>query len=120
MQKKQRHLSHGEVNLFEIDNIPTSAKKIDPLKRPELYNNKFFIIAPSESTFNHHLVELTPGVTIWEDTDGTIYIRNENATQVSCVDTKRHDTIELPPSIWKRKPSKEVDHLRQLKRNVAD
>ena len=114
----KRHISHGEVNLFEVDGIPKTAKLITPTK--EQLVGKGFKIANSETTGNHNLVELAPGVTIYEDFDGTIYIRNENVTQVSCVDTKRHDTIELPASTWKRKPSKEVDHLRQLKRSVAD
>lgn len=117
MQKK-KHISHGEVNLFEVDGIPKTAKLIKPSKSQLV--GKGFKIADSETTGNHHLVELAPGVEIYEDTDGTIYIRNTNPTQVSCVDVKRHDTVELPASTWKRKPSKEVDHLRQLKRNVAD
>ncbi len=118
MKKKRRHFGHGEVNLFEVDSIPKTAKKIKP-KASQLIGDGF-IIADSETTFNHHLVKLAPGVEIYEDTDGTIYIRNTNVTEVSCVDTKRHDAIELPPSIWKRKPAKEWDYTKEEKRNVVD
>lgn len=116
--KKKRHISHGEVNLFEVDRIPKTAKKIKPSQQQLVGNG--FIIANSETTGNHHLVKLAPGIEVYEDTDGTIYIRNTNITELSCVDTKRHDAVELPASTWKRKPAKEWDYTKEEKRNVAD
>lgn len=118
-KKKKRHIGHGECNFFEVGGIPSTAKKVKP-SQDQIYNGAFFKVANSETTGNHHLVKLTEDVELYEDTDGTLYLRNLNQNEISCVDSKRHDTIELPASTWKLKPSKEVDHLTQMKRNVAD
>ena len=118
MNKQKEWIAHGEVGLFEVPALPATVKKKD-LKETELYDGQYKVAA-SEVRGNHHLVKLGEGVGIYEDTDGTIYIVNERPTTVSCVDTRRHDEIELPPSVWVRKPAKETDHLRQIKRNVAD
>lgn len=119
---KKRHISHGEVNLFEVDALPETAKKINPT--PEQIFGLGFKIANSEQTGNHHLVKLKDAegntIELFEDKDGTLYIRNLQPTEISCVDTQRHDTVELPASTWKRKTSKEVDHLRNIKRDVFD
>jgi hypothetical protein len=114
----KRHISHGEVNLFEVNEIPSTAKRLK-LRQEDLVKGGFKL-ADSETTGNHHLVKLTKGVEIYEDVDGTIYIRNTQPTTVECVDVARHDTINLPASRWKRKISREVNHLTNLIREVAD
>lgn len=120
----KRHLSHGEVNLFEVDGIPSTAKRVDLTTNPAILNlldgAVGFKIADSETTGNHHLVKLNDQIALFEDTDGTLYIRNLTPTTVECVDTARHDTCELPPSTWKRDVSREFDHLEGLLRRVAD
>lgn len=114
---KKRHMSHGEFNLFEVNDIPKDAKRVFPSKAQIAKNG--FIVAPSETTGNHHCLEIKETVELYEK-DGVLYMRNTEPTNLFCVDESRHDTIEVPPSIWKGKPSKEVDHLLKLKRNVAD
>ena len=115
--KKKRHYSHGEFNLFEIDGIPKGATRIYPTKEQIAKNG--FIIAPSEISGNHHCVEMTDTVEFYQK-DGVLYLKNTEPVNLFCVDESRHDTIEVPPSIWKGKPSKEVDHLLKLKRDVSD
>ena len=120
----KRHISHGEVNLFEVDEIPTTAKKLDFSTNPNILNllegEQGFKIADSETTGNHHLVKLNDQIALFEDTDGTLYIRNLTPTTIECIDVTRHDTCELPPSIWKRDVSREFDHLEGLLKRVAD
>lgn len=117
MQKKKRAISHGEFCLFEIDEIPEGATRITPTKEQLAKNG--FIVAPSETTGNHHCIAINNGVEFYEK-NGTLYMRNTQPTKLFCVDEKRHDTIEIPATTWKGKAAKEVDHLRQIKRNVAD
>lgn len=114
----KRHISHGEVNLFEVDSIPETAKKIIPTE-DQLVNGGFKI-ANSETTGNHHFVRINDQVEFFEDSDGTLYIRNLKPTTVECVDVSRHGTVKMPPTVWKRKISREVDHLTNSLRQVAD
>lgn len=114
---KKRHMSHGEFNLFEVDGIPDGAKRVYPTKGQ--ISKGGFIVAPSETTGNHHCIEMDETVEFYEK-DGVLYMKNTEPTSLFCVDEARHDTITVPPSIWKGKPSKEVDHLLKMKRNVAD
>jgi len=113
LNNMKNHISHGEVNLYEIDNLPKTVKRIK-------IDSDSFKIADSETTGNHHLVRLNDSVEIYEDKDGTVYLRNLKPTEVYCVDALRHDTIELPSSTWKITPAIEFDHLAQLERKVAD
>ncbi len=114
----KRHISHGEVNLLEVNEIPTTATKINPTADQIIKNG--FKIANSEATGNHHLVKINDQIEFFEDNDGTLFIRNLQPTTVECVDTKRHDSITLPSSIWKRKVSREIDHLTNIVREIGD
>lgn len=78
---------HGECLITEIESIPSGAA---PLKI-----RKTLKIANSETTGNHHLVENAEGCEFYE-LDGVRYMRNVQPTVVKCVDTKRHDSVELP------------------------
>ena len=113
----KRHIVHGEANLFEVDSIPDGAKKLIPSSAMIAGNG--LIIAESETSGNHHVIEMKAGVEFFEK-DGTLYMRNTQPTTVNCVHAGRHDTVDIPPSIWKRKIAKEFDYLTMEKRNVAD
>ena len=115
---KKRHISHGEVNMFEYNGELKGLSKYEP-KKDELINGQFKL-ADSETTGNHHLLKLADGVEMYEDDKGTLYIRNYNDTEISCVDTKRHDVVTLPKGTWVKKPSQEVNHLLNIKREVRD
>ena len=53
-QTKPKGILHGECIIFE-SSIPSDAT-------PEMLTGEFTIIAPSETTGNHHVVDLHPGV----------------------------------------------------------
>lgn len=99
--------------LFQSE-IPASAKKIPAS------NGTFHIIANSETTGNHHVVDAFEGVDFYQDTDGRVFMKNEKTTSVRCVMTERHSPIELEPSNWEFGIQKEYDHFAQNLVNVRD
>lgn len=115
--KKLRHITHGELNFFEVTGIPKGAKRIYPSK--EQIASGGFILAASETTGNHHCVEVADHVEFYEH-EGTIFVKNTAEAKLFCVDETRHDTVLMPKTVWKRKIKKEVDHVLKIKRNTAD
>lgn len=80
---------HGEC-MVSLSKIPANAKKMDTK------NQKFVIIAPSETTGNHHVVDICDGVEFFETDDGRKFMRNSVDTQIRCVIASRHTAIPLP------------------------
>jgi len=109
-----KHISHGEVNFFKTGNeIPLGAKRIDP-------KNGMYIVADSETTGNHHYIEDTGGVELFE-LNGILYMRNTTSVNIKCVVESRHDTIELEPSpCWEIERSLEYDYLTEEIRYTKD
>ena len=104
---------HGELCIFEfLGEIPKDAKRLEPSKVG-------YIVAKSETTFNHHCVEKKEGVEIYEK-EGVMYLKAEVPVDVFCVIKERHDTITLEPGIYKMKPAKEFDYYSLQKRDVQD
>lgn len=80
---------HGEVMIKEFDgSIPKDAKLVQP-------TNGQYKLADSETTGNHHLLVAEPGMEVYEK-EGMFYISFDKKGTVKCVDTKRHDTIQIP------------------------
>lgn len=103
---------HGEVSLRKVAELPQGTKKITT-------KGKFHIIAESEQSGNHHVVDICDGVEFYEK-DGTLYLKNDVETQVRCVITERHDNITLEPGIWEIDRQQEYDYFTESHRNVAD
>lgn len=103
---------HGEAYLMRVGNIPAGAKMIKS-------KEGMYIIAPSEVTGNHHVVDAADDVTVYEH-DGTLYMRNTGPASVRCLIKERHDTIEIPPGEWEIGIQKEYDPFTARSRNVAD
>ena len=103
---------HGEVTIFELDKLPTGLKKLE-------FKDDVFILADSETTGNHHVLEKNDGIELFER-DGTFFLRNKKEATVKCVIPGRHDAIKLKPGNWEIDKAKEFDYLRDEKRNVAD
>ena len=101
---------HGEVRLTKVNAV--QGNKINT-------KGEYHIIAPSETSGNHHVIDLKKGVEIYEK-DGTLYMKNEVETDVRCVVKDRHDNITLEPGIWEIGSQQEYDYLTMEKRNVAD
>ena len=104
---------HGELCIFEMNDVmPKGVKKLSP-------QNKHYILANSETTGNHHVLEAQDGLEVYEK-DGVFYLVAETEANVSCAMKERHDTETLKPGKYFIKPALEFDHLTQTRRNVAD
>lgn len=103
---------HGETLIHTINSLPSGAKKI-------IVKGDYHIIAPSETSGNHHVIDIKDGVEFYEK-DGVLYLVNEVPTDVRCIVKERHDNITLYPGVWEIDRQKEYDYLTMEKRNVAD
>jgi len=86
--KNNEVILHGECMVFKSE-LPANAKKMQ-------VKNNFVIVAPSETTGNHHVVDVMPGVEFYEDENGTLFMTNAVDTKIRCVIQSRHDEIVLP------------------------
>lgn len=103
---------HGEVVVLSGSSVPVGAKKVKA--------GKFgWILANSETTGNHHILEETEGVEVYEH-EGTLFVRVNEEAKVSCVIKERHDTQVLPKGTYTVRRKVEYDHLSNTKRIVAD
>jgi hypothetical protein len=80
------HIFHGEAMIFGSA-LPQDATEITPS------NKEYHIIADSETTGNHHVVDAVPGVRFFKNDAGTTYMQNKNETAVRCV-LKDQETSE--------------------------
>lgn len=101
---------HGETKIFRSE-LPEDAKKLDV--------TGYKIIAPSEVSGNHHVVDITEGVEIYEK-EGTLFVKNSEQATVRCLVKERHDDIILQPGVWEIGFQKEYDYLSDESRIVAD
>jgi hypothetical protein len=104
---------HGEAMIFK-SSLPKDAKKI------KTTNDKFHIIADSETTGNHHVVDCEEGVEFFMDENGTMFMKNSKQTQVRCVQANRHTEIPIETGTWEFGIQEEYDHFAQHLRKVRD
>lgn len=104
---------HGEAMIFR-STLPEGAKRIQPTT-PE-----YLIIADSETTGNHHVVDVNPGTEFFMDDKGTMYMVATEDTSVRCIHTNRHDSLPIQSGCWEFGIQQETDHLARHKRNVRD
>jgi len=103
---------HGEAMLFS-SKLPADAVEIKPT------NSEMHIIADSETTGNHHVVDMVKGTKVYRSGDRT-FISNSEPTRVRCVHANRHDAIAMPPNVWEVDIQKEYNHFEQNLRSVRD
>jgi len=103
---------HGETIITKINSLP---KDVIGKKA----SGKYQIIAESEQSGNHHVIDLVDGVEFYEK-DGTLYLKNEKETQVRCVVNNRHDSVTIEPGIWEIDFQQEYDYLTEQKQRVSD
>lgn len=104
---------HGEAMLFRISQMPEGVKEITPS------NRSYHVIADSETTGNHHVVDKEEGVFFFVK-DNVTYMQNETPTRVRCLHENRHSTIELQPGTWEFGIQQEYDHISQEMQKVRD
>ena len=110
MENNPLAASHGECQIVQ-NKIPEGAKKIEVKGSLKIAN--------SETTGNHHLVDVSEGCEFYE-LDGVRYMRNSKPAKVRCVLPDRHDEIEIPTGEWGFFTAQEYDYFAQASRNVAD
>lgn len=115
MQKNNNSgvILHGEAMIMK-GVLPKTAVKIKPS------HVGYHVIADSETTGNHHVVDHNEMVSFYMDADGTMYMVNEEPTQVRCLHPNRHDSIPLEAGCWEFGLQKEYDHFAEELRNVRD
>ena len=112
--KKVGVVVHGEAFMFH-SKLPDDAVEISPS------NINYHIIADSETTGNHHVVDWNEDVTFYESVKTKIrYMVNKKPTNVRCVDTKRHSPIKLGSNTWEFGVQKEYDHFTKNLQKVQD
>jgi len=109
--KKPKAILHGECIVFE-SKIPASAK-------PERVKGPYAIIANSEVTGNHHVIDMAPSVKFFRD-GARRFFKSDVPVAVRCLLKERHDAIELPSGEYEVGIQQEYDYFAQAKRNVAD
>ena len=117
MKKKQNQpdngvILHGECMIFKSA-LPKDAKKID------LKGNSYLIVADSETTGNHHVVDAAPSVTFYES-EGKRYMNSTGPTQVRCLHADRHDTIQIPAGTYEFGSQQEYDPFTARMQAVRD
>ena len=102
---------HGEAMITQIKSLPKNAKQV--------HVDGDLIIADSETTGNHHVVEQPEGVEFYE-LDGIRYMKNSSPTNVKCVMEDRHSTVEIPAGTWEFGIQQEYDYFEDSHRAVRD
>lgn len=103
---------HGEVSIRKINKMPSEVKSVKT-------TGTYHIVADSETSGNHHVIDLKDGVEFFEK-DGVLYLKNNVETEIRCVVKERHDNITLSPGIWEIDKQQEYDYFTESHRNVAD
>lgn len=106
-----RAILHGECGIIQ-STIPADATSLE-------VKNNCLILADSETTGNHHVLDVVPGVAVLEK-EGKRFIRNSVPANVRCVHTDRHDALTVPPGEWELVIAQEFDYFEMSKRNVRD
>lgn len=112
--KKEEVILHGEAMVFPTNKLPKTVKRIQPT------NNEYHIIADSETTGNHHIVDVKQDTEFYMDENGTMYMVAPTDTQVSCVQESRHSPIQIPAGTYEFGIQQEYDYFAENYRNVAD
>ncbi len=116
--KHNEVILHGEAMIFPTQKLPADAEEIKPSSQ------NFHIIADSETTGNHHVIDLPKidksKVKFFKNKAGAMFMRSEVETTVSCVLADRHAPITIPAGTYEFGIQQEYDHFAQNLRNVRD
>ena len=104
---------HGECMVFP-SKIPATASCKNLLK-----NQNFVIVADSETTGNHHVVDVKDGVQFFEN-NGTLFMESSVETSIRCVHAERHDTITIPAGTYEFGSQQEYDPFNARLEKVRD
>lgn len=108
---KPEVILHGECMVFAAE-IPADATALK-------VDGPFLIVADSETTGNHHVIDRGPGVEFLEH-EGRRFLRNSQPTKIRCVHENRHDAVVLEPGTYEFGTQQEYDPFTENMRNVQD
>lgn len=102
---------HGEAMVFQSE-IPAGAKQLK-------ISGQYLIVADSETTGNHHVIDNGPGVKFFEH-EGRRFMRSSAPTKIRCLHEKRHDAVTLDPGTYEFGTQQEYDPFAANMRAVRD
>lgn len=111
--KNNEVILHGECMVFATSKLPSKLKKV---KNKQSY----VIVAPSETTGNHHVVDVGDGVDMYEDANGTLFMESTVDTTIRCVVADRHDAIVIPAGTYQFGSQMEFDPFTARLNKVRD
>ena len=106
---------HGEVRVIERElDFAITGKKFE--------TKEDIILADSETTGNHHMLQVIPGVHVYRnDKLDKFFVKTEVDTKVYCKLENRHTPMSLKTGYtYEITKAKEWDHLSRERRNVKD
>lgn len=110
-KSKTNVILHGECMVFP-STLPSTAQR-------QVLNSKVLVVADSETTGNHHVVDVMEGVEVYRDGE-RIFIQNSVPTTIRCVLADRHDAIELSPGTYEFGTQQEYDPFTARLNKVRD
>src|SRR5690606_23066998 len=90
MTQQPKLILHGEAMVFQ-STIPDNATP--------LFVEEKLIVADSEITGNHHVIDKEEGVEFFQ-LGNRRFMRNTKPAKIRCVHSSRHDEIVLKPDQW--------------------
>lgn len=108
---KNEVILHGECMVF-ASKLPSNLKKME--------KKLFIIVAPSETTGNHHVVDVVDGVDFYENESGTLFMESSVDTTIRCVMAERHDAITIPAGTYEFGSQVEYDPFTARLQKVRD
>lgn len=110
---KKKAILHGECIVKECADLPEGCT--------EIKTDKELIVAPSETTGNHHVIETPQGVKFYHNSKtNKRYMVNSVPTDIKCVHPDRHSPITINPGVYEVGSQQEFDYFSLSKRNVKD
>lgn len=110
--KNNQTKTHGE-SFFFPSSLPKNIKK-------KKAKNGHIIVADSESTGNHHVIDVIDGVDFYEDEKGTLFMESSVETNIRCVHADRHDTLKIPAGTYEFGTQQEYNPFEARMQNVRD
>lgn len=111
--KANEVILHGECMVFP-SKLPKNVKKSKKNK------NGYIIVADSETTGNHHVVDVIDGAEFYEDKKGTLFMNSSVETTIRCLHAERHDTIKIPAGTYEFGTQQEYDPFTARLQRVRD
>lgn len=111
--KNNEVILHGECMVFPSE-LPKNVKKSKKSK------SGYVIVADSETTGNHHVVDVIDGVDFYEDENGILFMESSVETNIRCLHKERHDTITIPAGTYQFGTQQEYDPFAARLQNVRD